>query len=87
MTQKDFVINKLNTDGFITRNYCLNLYNIQIRPNITRLGAIINILNGEGWQIEGKHEKGDFVYEVINSPKKKITYKVVGLDKEVTLWN
>jgi len=70
MNQKEFVINKLKTDGFITRNYCLSLYERKERPNITRLGAIINVLNNEGWKIKGRNNKGDFIYEADNAPYK-----------------
>lgn len=64
MSQKQFVINKLNTNGFITRNYCLKNY-------ISRLSALILNLKNEGWNIEGRDDNGDYIYEVKGSPFKK----------------
>jgi len=76
MTQKELVINKLRTDGFISRNWALSQY-------ITRLSALILTLKQEGWELEGENEKRDFYYKVKGSPFKKIIYKVEGLDKEI----
>jgi hypothetical protein len=75
MTQKQFVIQKLKTDGFISRNYCLNLYHNGVRPSITRLGSIINTLNNEGWDIKGRDDKGDYIYEVgVKKPVPKVVF-------------
>lgn len=76
MTQKQFVVKKLNTDGYITRNFALRNY-------ISRLGAIICDLKSEGWNIEGKNEDRDYIYEVKGNPFKKVIYKVQGIDKEI----
>ncbi len=80
MNQEQFVINELKQNGFISRNYCLNLYDLKVRPNITRLGAIICNLNKDGWQVEGKweHHNGrkDFVYRVVGMPFRKVVYKI-----------
>ena len=58
-SQKTWTINRLNSDGRVSRNEALKNY-------ITRLGAIIWTLKYEGWQIEGKWERTphskDFVY-------------------------
>lgn len=78
-SQKQFVIDKLNTDGFISRNFCLKNY-------ISRLSAIILNLREEGWELKGEWEDGDYYYKVVGSPFKKVVYKVQGLDKEITLF-
>jgi len=79
-TQKQRVIGKLKRDKFITRNECL-------QNHITRLGAIINELNKDGWELVGEYdEKGDYVYTLKASPIKKIVYKVDGLDKEIVIY-
>lgn len=69
MNQKQFIINKLNKDGFITRNFALKNY-------ISRLSAIILNLKNEGWKIEGRNDGGDYIYEVVGSPFKKEIYKL-----------
>ena len=78
-SQLEFIKEKLLTDGFITRNYCLKNY-------ISRLGARINDLKRAGWNVEGKHEEnGDYIYELKGSPYQKIVYRVPELDnKEIT---
>lgn len=71
-TQINRVINKLNRDGFITRNECLRNY-------ISRLGAHINTLRKMGWEIEDgvyTDDKKDFIYQVKKSPMKRVIYKV-----------
>lgn len=72
-TQLQRIINKLNRDGFVTRNQALSQ-----RPAITRLGAIICTLEKMGWEIEaGYTEDGkDYVYKTKTSPLKKIYYKI-----------
>lgn len=69
MTQKEFVVKKLKDDGFITRNFCLKNY-------ISRLGSIICNLKKEGWNIEGKNDDNDYVYEVKGSPFKTMYYRL-----------
>jgi len=69
MTQKEFVIKKLKDDNFISRNYCLKNY-------ISRLGAIINTLNKEGWNIKGRVDNRDYLYEVKGSPLKRVYYRL-----------
>lgn len=90
-SQEQFVINELKRNGFISRNYCLDLYDLRVRDNITRLGAIICDLNKAGWNIQGtwEHKNGkDFVYRVVGMPFKKIVYNVVdssgSIIKEIT---
>jgi len=70
-TQLNRVISKLNHDGQITRNECLR----QV-PAITRLGAIIVLLERAGWNFEAGYsdDKKDYVYKTKTSPIKKIVY-------------
>lgn len=78
-SQKQFVIDKLKTDGFISRNFCLKNY-------ISRLSAIILTLRKEGWELQGEWENGDYYYKVTGSPLKKVIYKIPELNKEITLF-
>mgnify|MGYP006921433586 CR=1 FL=1 len=65
MTQESQIIEQLNAQGLVSRNWALRNY-------ITRLGAIICNLNKKGWVIEGKYYEyshgKDFVYTVIKKP-------------------
>lgn len=47
-TQLDFVIRHLNMHGYVTRNTCLKSY-------ISRLGALINILEKKGYKFQAKY--------------------------------
>lgn len=89
-SQRKFVENELLREGKISRNYCLELYDLKIRTNILRLGAIICELIKSGWDIEGKEvitpTGKDFQYFLRGSPLKKIVYKIEGLDKEITVY-
>lgn len=67
LTQKDRVAKRLLQVGKISRNECLKNF-------ISRLSAIIQDLEVEGWKFETKQEKGDYVYKVISTPYKKETY-------------
>lgn len=49
-TQKEYVLEVLKRDGFITRNHCLQNY-------ITRLTSIIDLLMKEGHKIEAGYIK------------------------------
>lgn len=75
-TQRQRVIKKLLKDGFITRNECLRVY-------ISRLSAIIQVLEVEGWEFEAKDKEGDYVYKVLKCPLKKQVYKLPD-GKEIT---
>lgn len=83
-TQEEFVIKELQKNGFISRNYCLGLYELGIRTSITRLASIISALNESksGWKISGDWEKNDngkdFIYRVVDMPFEEVTYKVIG---------
>lgn len=73
-TQKQRVINKLVRDGFITRNECLKVY-------ISRLSAIIQILEQEGWEFEARDKEKDYIYKVLKCPLKKQVYKLPNGDE------
>lgn len=77
--QRDRVIIKLRRDGYVSRNEALRNY-------ISRLGAIICDLKKDGWDFETKREKGDYVYKVIRSPEKKITYTIGSINKVITVY-
>ena len=70
-TQEQIVIDRLLQTGSISRNWCLQNF-------ISRLGAIICDLKKEGWTFDPdfvKNGKGkDYVYKVISSPFKRVTY-------------
>ena len=63
-TQLQMIIKKLSDDGFVSRNWALSRF-------CSRLGAIINRLNNDGWEIKGEFvqmEYGkDFVYKVLKA--------------------
>ena len=66
-SQKEIVIEKLDKDGFVNRNWCLRKY-------ISRLSAIIYELKEEGWEFETKRGKGDdndYYYHVRTRPPKE----------------
>ena len=65
-SQKTRVINKLYRDKIITRNQCLSVV-----PAITRLSAIIKILENEGWSFEREYFKRDYRYFVKECPPKQ----------------
>jgi len=69
MTQLEFIREKLLTDGYITRNYCLSRF-------ISRLGSRILELKQEGLNIKGenlKTENGmDYIYRLVKPEQKKL---------------
>jgi len=71
-TQKHWTINQLKENGFVSRNKALE-------QGITRLGAIINLLNNEGGQISGKYHKTgygkDYIY-TLNAERPKSKYEL-----------
>ena len=73
-SQIDFVIERLRSRGEISRNFCLQY-------QITRLAAIIDVLNNRKWVIEGERYKTEdgvnYVYVVVEYPPKKVA-KYIG---------
>lgn len=67
ISQADWVKQQLKETGRITRNQCLNRF-----PAITRLSAIIQLLEVEGYQFNSKKEENDWTYELIDSPKRRV---------------
>ena len=82
-SQEQWVINQLNLNGFISRNFALENF-------VSRLGAIIYNLTKEGWEFDAKYVKGkrgnNFVYYLLKTPMKKTLYNVVGENKQITLY-
>jgi len=72
--QKQWVIDRLNKNGYISRNECLSVY-------ISRLGAIIHTLKQEGWIFDARYKEyyntywnrkaKDYVYTVLYNPTKE----------------
>lgn len=66
LTQENWVINRLNSKGCVTRNEALQNY-------ISRLGAIVERLNKAGWDIKGTYlrtgNSKDYVYTLIKKPE------------------
>lgn len=60
-TQREIVLNELNTQGFVSRNWCL-------AHHISRLGAIVCNLKKEGVSLEarrGERRSDDYKYILI----------------------
>lgn len=72
-SQKERVIKRLLEKNEITRNECLKNY-------ISRLSAIIQDLEEEGWKFETERRGGnykteaDYVYRVVETPYKIQTF-------------
>lgn len=60
--QRHFVICRLRENKRISRNECL-------RNFISRLSAIIQNLEKEGFRFNTKNVDGDYVYELTHDPK------------------
>lgn len=63
-TQTQIVREQLLKDGSVSRNWALSL-------RITRLAAIIQNLQEEGFLIEGRKDGGDWRYTLHDAPKPK----------------
>lgn len=65
LSQKQWVIEQLKHNKRITRNQCLQNF-------ISRLGALIEVLENEGWVFKAHYEETergkDYVYDVISEP-------------------
>jgi hypothetical protein len=75
-SQQEWVIDQLLKKGKISRNFALKHF-------VSRLGAIIQVLEENGWQFNAYYVKGDnggrnYVYEMIKCPYKQQVYKVDG---------
>ena len=83
VSQEKRIIKDILQNGKVSRNY---YYNLPLSERITRLGAIVNVLNDKGWEIEGKFVRNstgkDFVYFLKSSPYKKVV-RTVNLDGEI----
>lgn len=70
-TQEKRIINRLLEYGVISRNQCLNV-------KISRLGAIIEDLEKDGWVFKPSYteDRKDYYYEVVYCPLQAIEYRV-----------
>ena len=79
-SQLQYVKNFLKQNGYISRNQCL-------QQRITRLGALICLLNKMGWKIEGKwvHKNGgrDYEYHLIDYPKIRKSVIINNIAQEI----
>lgn len=71
LTQKQQVIRWLEEYGEVTRNQCLSHF-------VSRLSAIIQVLENEGYDFTTEHRGGDYVYKLTTAPvkPKKIVHKI-----------
>jgi hypothetical protein len=80
-TQRQRVIKKLLKDGFVTRNECL-------RNFMSRLGAVIQVLEDEGWEFDAKYlptsQGNDYIYKVIKCPLTRVEYTLPNGEKVTT---
>ena len=67
LSQKEIVINQLLKNGRISRNWCLQNY-------ISRLSAIIQNLEEEGWQFTTGFIEKNYVYTILKCPLKKVVF-------------
>jgi hypothetical protein len=63
MTQRKWVESKLLQYGEISRNLCLVHF-------ISRLSAIIQDLEADGWEFTTSKRNGDYVYSLVSKPKR-----------------
>ena len=81
--QKSWTIKQLLEHGRVSRNEALS-------QRITRLGAIINQLNREGYTITGNYVKENggrnYYYQLVHAPVKKVMYTVPELNKTFTAY-
>lgn len=64
-TQIEIVRNQLREHGEVSRNWCLSQY-------ISRLSAIILDLAHEGYEFKTFRRDGDYVYMLLNAPKRRV---------------
>lgn len=73
-TQKEIIVERLLTTGEVSRNFAL-------RNFISRLGAIIDTLKREGYELDGHYEDyidnggrpaKDYVYKLLKRPELKL---------------
>jgi len=68
-SQKNWVKEQLEVDGYITRNTCLQNF-------ISRLSAIIQDLELDGYKFETDYQKTergkDYIYRLIQKPELKL---------------
>jgi hypothetical protein len=75
-SQREIVIKQIKETGEVTRNWCLNQY-------ISRLSAIIQDLEEDGWEFKAVKQNGDYIYKVTKSRYKRVEYYVPALNKTI----
>ena len=63
-TQLDWIVKRLEENGQVSRNDALKHF-------ITRLGSRIYDLKQDGWEFEVERKGGDYIYVLVNDPRKK----------------
>lgn len=71
MSQKSKVLKHMRETGSVSRNWALQNY-------ITRLSAIMLDLKNEGVAFEGKWKDNDYLYHLLDKPKRVDTFYVNG---------
>lgn len=81
-SQRERVIDELLANGLVRRNWALN-------GRITRLGAIIESLEQEGYVFEARYskDKTDYGYILKSAPLKKSVYTLPNGESVVTYKN
>lgn len=64
-SQNQWVREQLKENGSISRNQCLEVH-------ITRLSAIIQDLEEAGYTFHSSKIENDWVYKLVNSPKRRV---------------
>ena len=79
-SQLQFIIDKLNLDGFVSRNWALENY-------IGRLASRMTDLKDMGWNFRTERVKENgginYYYYVESSPQKKVVYTIPELGKKI----
>jgi len=65
-SQKQWVIDQLQTYGEVTRNQALQHF-------ISRLGAIVLVLKNEGYDLIAEQRGSDYVYKLAHTITPKVT--------------
>ena len=66
-TQLEKIREQINTYNEVSRNWALSNF-------ISRLGAIVLLLNKQGYNLTGKYKDGDYIY-TNNKPKLAYPFK------------
>jgi hypothetical protein len=70
-SQKDIVLKQLRNEGRVTRNWCLS-------NRISRLSAIMLDLKHDGVNFDTEETKHDYIYKLLDKPKKIEEFRING---------